>query len=326
MTIHVVTPADLLAEITPAQAVESKQSAPEEESLPGKTASESDTEETEEEKGESKGAKESDEAEESEEADTKESEESEEEEKESKEKPKKKGGFQRRIDKLNAAKAEAQREAEYWKRMALEKGAGDSKAESKVEQETPATADDEPQPEDYETHKEYVKALTKWEIKQANKESDQKAQEKNLEIERANLVKSYNERMKSFAEKVEDFHEVLADVDDIALSPAVREIILSSENGPELAYELAKSREEFARVCKLPPIAAAREMGKIEARIAKAASEEKKPEPKKITKAPKPIDPVGGKGAGVTKSVYDPNLSQKDYEALRAKQRAARGG
>ena len=117
---------------------------------------------------------------------------------------------------------------------------------------------------------------------------------------------------------------MLAEVDDIPLSPVLRDIFLSSENGPELAYELAKNRDEFKRVCALPPLAAAREMGKLESRL-----EPKSPSAAlastKTTKAPKPLDPVGTSGKGsAKKSLSDPGLSQKEYEELRAPQRAAR--
>src|SRR5690348_10626658 len=97
-----------LAEFDRAGKEEVKSSAPElKDALEQNKNSEPDTEETEVE-GEAK-----DESEDSAEAD----EDSDESKDTEKGKPKKKGGFQRRIDKLNAAKSEFQREAEYWKRM-----------------------------------------------------------------------------------------------------------------------------------------------------------------------------------------------------------------
>jgi hypothetical protein len=238
-----------------------------------------------------------------------------------KEKPtKKKGGFQRRIDKLNARNSAAQQEIEYWKQQAL-RGAGESKTETKVE--TKQTSEGKPNPETFETHAEYVEALTDWKIDQKNKEAAQKMEKSKFESEQEKLVKSYTEKAKSFFEKTADFADVLAEVDDIPLSPTLQDIILSSENGPELAYELAKNREEFARVCKLSPLAAAREMGKLEARLASKQSAGTT-EIKKTTKAPAPIKPVGSKGGTIEKDINDPNLSQKEYEALRAKQLAAK--
>ena len=48
------------------------------------------------------------------------------EKKEGTEEKKKKGGFQRRIDKLNARNSQTEQELEYWKRMAMKNNAGES--------------------------------------------------------------------------------------------------------------------------------------------------------------------------------------------------------
>lgn len=227
------------------------------------------------------------------------------------EKPKKKGGFQRRIDKLNAAKAEAQREAEYWRKLALDKGA----EAPKEKPETPAAKDGKPSADDFETHAEYVEALTDWKVEQKAKALEEKQRKAALETEQQKLQSAHLTRVKSFAEKTADFEEVIADVEDIPVSAAVQEIIVTSENGPELMYELAKNRAEFERISKLPPLAAAREIGRIETRIAAKASE--KPEPKKLTKAPPPPKPVGGSKASTAKSIYDPDISFEEYERRR---------
>jgi len=234
-----------------------------------------------------------------------------------KEKPKKqKGGFQRRIDKLNARVAERERELDYWRNLAAKNGAGETKTE-KVE--TKSEDPSKPKAGNYDTHAEYVEALTDWKIEQREKAKDEKEKVSKVQSEQETLFKSHAERVKAFAEKHDDFMDVIADADDVPVSPAIREIILSSENGPALMYELAKNREEYERICSLSPLAAAREMGKIESRL--QASDPKKVETKKITNAPKPIEPVGKGNAGaVRKSIYDQELSQSEYEKLRREQ------
>jgi hypothetical protein len=233
-------------------------------------------------------------------------------------KPKKKSGSQRRKERAERAEAEVDRLRRMVEEMAL-KGAGASKPESKVE--TPkANAAGEPEPEDFETHREYVKALTKWEIKQ-DKEAEQKSAHKaKLETEQKTLQKTHIERVTSFKETAKDFDEVIETVDDIEASAALQDIILSSDNGPELMYELAKNRSEFERINALPPVAAARELGKFEAKLSPQA--DSKPEIKTLTKAPKPIAPVGSKGGVVEKSIFDVAAtgSQSEYEAIRRKQ------
>lgn len=231
-------------------------------------------------------------------------------------KPKKKGGFQRRIDKLNAAKADAEREREYWKQQAL-KGASETNKEDPKVESKPAN-DGRPIPDDFETHADYVDALTDWKMDQRESKKAQEQEKSKLLSEHETLVKSHQERLKSFTDKTADFEEVLENLDGLH-SPVAERIILESESGPELLYELAKNPEEAKRICSLSPLAAARELGKIEARLTSKASPEKQ-ETKKITKAPKPIEPVGGSKGSVAKSIDDPDLSQAEYEKLRAKQ------
>lgn len=209
-------------------------------------------------------------------------------------KPGKKSGFQRRIDKLNAAKAAAQQEVEYWKQEAF-KRATESKKDAPKLDSKPAAAEGEPQPENFDTHAAYVKATARWEAKQALDERDQKMEKSKLEVEQAKTQKSFNDRLNAFREKTPDFDEVAESMEDVPRSAALEAIIVESENGPELYYELAKDPKEAKRIAKLPPFAAAREIGKIEERLAlKSASA-----PKKVTKtttAPAPITPVGGGG------------------------------
>lgn len=234
-----------------------------------------------------------------------------------KDKPRKKGGFQRRIDKLNSRISDKDKEVEYWKAQALK----DASAEKKSSFESNAVSTEgKPIADNFDTHAEYVEALTDWKTEQKFKEREQKAEKANLQSERQKLVTAYNERAKSFAEKNDDYFDVIEAVDDIPLPTTLQEIILSSENSAELTYELAKNREELARICKLSPLAVAREIGRIEARLLKA-SENKTVEPKKITSAPTPIETVGkGSSGAIRKSISDPEIPFKEYERIRREQ------
>lgn len=233
-------------------------------------------------------------------------------------KPKKKGGFQRRIDKLNAQKTQAQQEIEYWKKLALE-SAGSKTESPAAKVETPATATDgKPSPDKYETHAEYVEALTDWKLEQRLKEREAKQEQAKVMSEQEKLVQTYAEKAKTFAEKTEDFQDTLEAVDHIPLSPAVQRLILKS--GPELAYALAKDPEEYARINRLSPIDAAEAVGELKARLVSSKAPEAKTETKKLTQAPNPIEPVSGGQAKVAKSLDDPNLSFTDYVKLRREQ------
>lgn len=236
---------------------------------------------------------------------------------------KKKGGFQRRIDKLNQQKAQAQQELEYWKQMAL-KSAGGSKNDSNSNQTVEPTqnSDQKPNPDKFETHAEYVEALTDWKTEQKLKEREDKYARERIAETQSKLVATYKERMEAFTQKTPDFQDVLEEVNHVHLSPTLRDIILTSDNGPQIAYELAKNPDEYERIAKLSPTACAREIGKFEARLTPSSSSKVSTDgSKKITHAPPPIAPVGTGGKGsVPKSIFDQNLSQKEYEALRREQ------
>ncbi len=237
------------------------------------------------------------------------------------EKTKKKGGFQRRIDKLTHRMTEKEQEVEYWKQQAL-KSASESRTQDPVVK-SPAPTEGKPKPESFDTHTEYVEALTDWKTETKLRERDEKQSKERLDQDQNKIVSSYAERVKTFSEKTADFSEVLSEVDHVPLSPALRDIILTSDNGPQLAYELAKNPEEYERIAKLPPIACAREVGKLEYRLSSSSKTSPEAKETKITKAPAPLDPVGTGGKGSTgKSIYDSAISQKDYEAIRAKERA----
>lgn len=229
---------------------------------------------------------------------------------------KKKSGIQRRVDKLNGRITAAQQEAEYWKAEAL-KNATASKPAT-VDQPKQPAAEGKPNPNDFDTHVEYLDARDEWNKKQTRME----AEKERLQSAQAKATETHATRVKAFADKTPDFQETLENLDDVPNSPAVREIIITSENGPELLYELAKNPDEARRIAKLGPLAAAREMGKIEARLSSSKTSEAKQDPKKISQAPKPLVPVGGSGkAGTPKTLEEAaKSSYADYKRLRAEQ------
>ncbi|MGE3681958.1 MAG: hypothetical protein AB7G93_09545 [Bdellovibrionales bacterium] len=236
------------------------------------------------------------------------------------ERPKKKGGVQKRIDKLTRRLSEREQEIEYWKREALKKKEAEG-APQKPEPQLRADPNSKPKADEFETHEEYVEALADWKVEQRLKAHEEKAKETQVKTEFQRQVDEHQKRVEAFKAKHEDFDERLEEVNDIPLSIAVQEVILASDRGPELMYELARDPEEFARICKLSPLAAARELGKVEARLEK--STESKKREVKTTKAPPPPSPISGKSQkAVKKSIYDPSLSQAEYERLRAEQEA----
>lgn len=230
--------------------------------------------------------------------------------------PKKKSGFQRRVDKLNARVSEKEREVEFWKQEALKKDATAPKTEPKTDPRTPAAADGRPDPNTFNDYGQYIEAVADWKAEQKLQSRDQMAAKSRQEIEQQSAMKAHSDRIRAFTEKHDDFEETLTSLDDVPNSATIQNIIFNAENGPELLYELAKNPQEAKRIAMLPPIAAAREMGRFEAKLLSNQAPAPKDTATKTTKAPKPLEPVGtGKGTKV-KSLDDPNLSQEDFERL----------
>ncbi len=238
-------------------------------------------------------------------------------------KPKRKGGFQKRIDKLNRKLTDQGQELEYWRQQVL-RGAnqpGATQEQQPTQKDQPATQQaGKPKPEDFEDHDTYVDALTDWKLDQKLKERDGKTREAELRTEQQKQVTTFQERVNQARTQYEDFDEVMEDAEDVPLSAAVQEVLLNSEQGAELMYTLAKDKAELLRICKLSPIQAAKELGKIEAKLTKQAETSEKPAAQaKTTQAPKPIAPVGTKSSGAATKSPD-EMSYQEFKAWRESQ------
>lgn len=231
-------------------------------------------------------------------------------------KPKRKTGYQRKIDKLTRRAADAQRDAAYWREQAMK--TRDGAGEQKQEQSTPkVSATDKPNADNFDTQADFIEALADWKTEQKLKQREAEHRENQVKTEAQKRSETFAEKVESFKVNHDDWDDVMEDIEDIPISIAVREVILSSEKGPELAYALAKNRDEYARICKLPALDAAVELGLFKAKHLRAVEAK---EEVKTTKAPKPLKPVTSKSAAGKKSIFDADLTQAEYEALRREQ------
>jgi hypothetical protein len=216
------------------------------------------------------------------------------------EKPKKKGGFQRKLE------AKDRELAELRERLAqAEQGKTPTKAAAQ------ASEDAEPNPDDFESNAEYQKALVKYTYRQ------ERAKEQ-AEAAQRSTAEAFQKHWDAAVKDIPDFKQVMESA-EAPLSPLMKEaIIKAGEAGPKIAYQLAKNPEESARIASLAdPTAVAFELGVIAASLRKVP-EPKKPEPK-TSAAPKPITPVGGGGSGSARPLSDPEISYEEYAARRRK-------
>lgn len=233
----------------------------------------------------------------------------------------KKGGFQRRIDKLTKARTEAEKERDYWREAALKTKPEEQSQVSAQTQQFAKDVETEPDPNKFEDVGSYLKEFTKWSIKQESKKSD-------LARKTADAQVALESKVGEFQKKVGEFKKATADYDDVALEfdeaypsgvPKIMlDIISESDHGPQMLYDIAKDHAEFEKLSKLSPIALAREIGRREAKISVQSVSGQQTTQNKATKAPAPISPVRN-GTAVSTKDYRGEVPYREYVAARAK-------
>lgn len=243
-------------------------------------------------------------------------------------KPKKKSGIQRLKERQAREVAELRREIDALKTQDP-KG---QRAESVASQELQANLEgpNEPQEETFESHKDYVKALAKWTYEQEKAQDQQKSKEAQAKDAYQSQIKQHNERVAKHKESSPEYQQVVEEFieehGDVRFSPGLQQAVFDSELGPAIIEQLLRAPDEFKRINELTPLAAAREIGKIEARLDVKSSSKK--ETKTTTNAPAPLKPVGGGSSAPKKSIFNAE-TQAEYERIRmedmSKRRSAWG-
>ena len=105
------------------------------------------------------------------------------------------------------------------------------------------------------------------------------------------VLESYQEREEAARDKYDDFEQVAYNP-KLSITNVMAETIQSSDIGPELAYYLGSNPKDADRIARLTPFMQAKEIGKIEAKLAS------EPPMKKTTSAPAPISPVNARTVG----------------------------
>lgn len=140
------------------------------------------------------------------------------------------------------------------------------------------------------------------------------------EAQRAAQVQAeFQQRALSVKKLHPDFDEVVMSA-DVPVSAAVSEALLTSEHGPAIMYRLASNPDELARISALPPLAAAREIGRLEAQAASSTAAPRNPVTvTRKSAAPAPVAPVAARGPTRVKRPED--MTQEEYNAWRDSQR-----
>ena len=136
----------------------------------------------------------------------------------------------------------------------------------------------------FESTEAYADAL-------AYQKAEQLIAQREAAKQQSQVLESYHEREEEARSKYEDFEQVAYNP-KLRITNVMAEAIQSSDIGPELAYHLGTNPKEADRISKLSPFAQAKEIGRIEAKLAAD------PPVKRTSSAPAPISPVSARSTG----------------------------
>jgi hypothetical protein len=202
---------------------------------------------------------------------------------------KKKGGFVRKIERLETANELLERQnRELMERLAART------AETATE---PVADGQKPKLENFKTYEDYVEALTDW------------------KIDRDVVAKGYAEQIEKSRKLHPDWDDVFAENGDIMAFNETHQAIREHEMGSEIVYYLLKNPDIAKKLAKMSVFRQVAEVGRISAVLERSET----PAPvKPRTTAPAPITPVSG---GSTSATPDPSkMSVAEYRKYREAQ------
>jgi len=226
---------------------------------------------------------------------------------------------EKRIGKLTKKWRTTERERDFERAKRLEAEAELAKLKSQI------PSADKPKREDFEDDAEFLEALTDWKVESKLKTHSEVVTKKIGEDAEKQAAAEIEQELEEISEKGQDKYEDYGAVvfdKDLVLTQGMVETALLTDIAEDILYYLGKNPDISAAIGEMPALKAAKEIGKIEARLVaeKKKPDEKKADPpapaKKLTQTPEPIDPVRSTGA-IDK---DPSqMSAKEYRAWREK-------
>jgi len=176
-------------------------------------------------------------------------------------------------------------DAAIGKRLAREQRKWErEQAQRAVQSQTPRQPVDLPSADQFESVDAYAEALAFRKAEELLRDRDAKRQQQEV-------LSAYHDREEEVRSKYDDFEQVAYNP-SLPITNVMAEAIQSSDIGPEVAYFLGTNPKEAERISKLTPYVQAKEIGKIEAKLAD------NPPVKKTSSAPTPITPVTARTTG----------------------------
>ena len=170
------------------------------------------------------------------------------------------------------------------KRLAREQRKWEREQAQKLKVQPPAPPPEPLKPDNFADAQAYAEAM-------AERKAQELLAQREAEAERAAMLDAYQDREEEARGKYDDFEQVAYNP-KLPVTETMAQTIQASEIGPDVIYWLGSNPKEAERIARLGPLLQAREIGKIEAKLAS------NPPAKKTSTAPAPIAPVTARTAG----------------------------
>lgn len=141
-----------------------------------------------------------------------------------------------------------------------------------------------PAPTDFDNAETYAEAL-------AMQKAEELVARREAARQQAALLDTYHEKEEDARGRYDDFEQVAYNP-KLPVTEVMAQAIQASDIGPDVIYHLGTDPKEAARIASLPPVLQAKEIGKIEAKLAA------NPPVKRTSTAPAPISPVAARQTG----------------------------
>jgi hypothetical protein len=190
----------------------------------------------------------------------------------------------------------------------------------------PAQAAAEPTLEQFKSYEDFQRALIKHEAGKLFAEQSQASREAQARAESDRRAK---EAARSFQTRAETFRDTVSDYDEVvepvlqggffppAVDAALADYLGESEHGPAVAYALGNDAKLMAKLARLSPVAAVRELARVEMTLEATT--------KPATKAPEPVRPLSGRSADASNAPSDKDSIDVWLAKRNAELKARRG-
>lgn len=204
--------------------------------------------------------------------------------------PKKRDGFQKRVDKLTRDNWRLTREVEALR---------DEREEHKTLEDFDG---------DQDKYQDYLRGLIVRDSVQAAREQLIEDQQR---IARRDLQQDFAAREAQYAKDHQDYMQVTRN-QNLPYTSTMHEIVCVLDEGPSVLHYLASNPDVSAQISQLPPQYQAMELAKLEAEVANSAPGEAA---NHISKAPDPPPKISSKSGEVKKDMH--TMTQDEFNAYR---------